>query len=96
MQATATVPKRPKATPPYDSAADVVRPYHIRHATGISATTAWRYRQKGQFPEPLRLTDGTVGWRRADLNAWLDSRCVRGHASADKESAPTRDHGARR
>jgi len=83
-------------TPPYDPAADIVRPYHIRHATGISETTAWRYRQKGQFPEPLRLTDGTVGWRRADINAWLDSRCVHRHCTVNTESAPTRSNGARR
>lgn len=61
-----------KAT--YDPTASIVRPRHLRHAVGLSPTTAWRLRQRGQFPEPIRLTARACGWRRADLVAWLDSR----------------------
>lgn len=74
MHANADGTKRTKATPAYDPAADIIRPYHIRQATGLSTTTVWRYRQRGGFPEALRLTDGTIGWRRADISAWLESR----------------------
>lgn len=74
MQAHTPNRKRAKAAPAYDPAADVIRPYHIRQATGLSTTTVWRYRQRGAFPEAIRLSDGTIGWRRADIAAWLDSR----------------------
>jgi len=74
----------------YDPSADVIRPRHLPQATGFSATTAWRMRQRGEFPEPIRLSVGTVGWYRRDIDAWLATR------RRTNESAPTRSNGARR
>lgn len=31
----------------------------------------WR---RGEFPEPVRLSDRLVGWRLADVKAWIASR----------------------
>jgi prophage regulatory protein len=39
----------------------------------ISVPTVWRMRESGRLPEPLRLTSQCLRWRRADINAFLES-----------------------
>jgi prophage regulatory protein len=58
----------------YDPSAAVVRPKHLQQVVGLSVTTAWRLRQLGQFPDPIQLSARSIGWRRADLDKWLESR----------------------
>ncbi len=41
---------------------------------GVSRTTLWRWQAAGEFPSPLRLGDATFRWRRAEIEAWLESR----------------------
>jgi prophage regulatory protein len=90
MQTISGNPKRARPLPPYDPAADVIRPRHLKAATGLSSTTIWRLRQRGEFPQPIRLSSGACGWFRGDLAEWLASR------GRTNESAPTRTTGARR
>ena len=33
---------------------------------------------EGSFPKPVKLGKRAVGWREADLRAWLNSRQVEG------------------
>lgn len=56
----------------------VLRPAQVSQAIGLSTTTLWRLRQRGEFPEPVRLSAGAVGWRRSDIAAWLDGRAGQG------------------
>jgi predicted DNA-binding transcriptional regulator AlpA len=39
----------------------------------ISRPTLQRWVEKGEFPPPIQL-GGLIGWKRADVVAWLDSR----------------------
>ena len=41
---------------------------------GLSATTIWRQRRRGQFPDPVRISPGCVAWREADIESWIASR----------------------
>ncbi len=41
---------------------------------GLSATTIWRLRRCGQFPDPVRISPGCVAWREADVEFWIASR----------------------
>jgi prophage regulatory protein len=70
---------KPRRRHPYDPTADIIRARDIRAATGLHPATIWRWRQVGLFPEPIRLGVQAVGWRRADINAWLDARARVGH-----------------
>lgn len=40
------------------------------------ATRLWLYRgaRSGTFPAPLRLSKAKIGWRRADVLRWLETR----------------------
>lgn len=39
-----------------------------------SKTTLWRMIQRGEFPKPLQISRGRVGWRQEDVTAWLEAR----------------------
>lgn len=46
----------------------------MRIAGGISQPTIFRLRQRGQFPEPIRLSPGRCAWSRREIAAWIESR----------------------
>lgn len=52
----------------------VLKPREVAEITGLSATTIWRERQRGTFPDPIKISAGRLGWRVSDLNAWLEER----------------------
>ena len=55
----------------------ILRVADVLAATALSRTTLWRRVKTGDFPAPLRLGGAgsrAVGWRRADVEAWIDSR----------------------
>ena len=41
---------------------------------GVSAATLGRMVHRGEFPAPIRLSRGRVGWRRATVERWLAER----------------------
>jgi prophage regulatory protein len=66
--------RRPAKRRPYDPTADIIRARDIRAATGLHPATVWRLRAAGKFPAPIRLGIQAIGWRRQDIETWLDSR----------------------
>lgn len=57
---------------------DVLSPRVVEARLGIDSTTIWRMRRRNEFPQPIRLSPGRVGYRRADIEAWIASRGSRG------------------
>ncbi len=41
---------------------------------GLTATTLYRWRSHGEGPRGFRLRGGTVRYRQADVDSWLDSQ----------------------
>ena len=39
--------------------------------TGLSRTTIWRKRRKGTFPRSVKISEGRVGFKISDLDAWM-------------------------
>ena len=52
--------------------------------TGISRSRIYVYmtRETDPFPRPLKLGPSSVGWRKAEVEAWLDARERGGSAGA--------------
>jgi predicted DNA-binding transcriptional regulator AlpA len=50
----------------------------VKDITGLSRTTAWRLQKAGDFPVPVVISPGRVGWRESELQAWKVSRTPRG------------------
>lgn len=65
------------ATPSSLNLDQIIRPRELANRIGLSLATIWRLRQRGDLPEPLRLSPGCVGWRASDIQAWLASRADR-------------------
>lgn len=55
----------------------IVRQREALELLGISYSTFWRLRKRGDFPDPIRLTSRTNGYQLVDLSAWLEARKVR-------------------
>lgn len=47
-----------------------------RVAATIGMGRSWIYLavQEGRFPPPIQLGARAIGWKRSDVQAWLDSR----------------------
>ena len=50
----------------------LLRPADVTDLLQIHRTTLWRWVAEGRFPKPIRISSGTVAWRRATVEAWLD------------------------
>lgn len=60
---------------PSDSTLDrIIRPRALADRLGVSATTLWRMRQRGDLPEPISISTGAKGWREGDIASWLAAR----------------------
>jgi prophage regulatory protein len=49
----------------------------LRSLTGLSDPTLWRMRQRGELPEPVRLSPGRVAWRADVIERWIEQRSER-------------------
>ena len=50
----------------------IVRQQELARELGVSSTTLWRLRD--ELPAAVQISKGIKGWRRADINAWLEER----------------------
>ena len=51
----------------------ILRLGDVAAITGLSKPTIHRRYRERTFPTPLRLGPNSIGWRRAEVEAWLDS-----------------------
>ena len=52
----------------------ILRIKDVTRITGLSRSTIYLLIDRGQFPKQVRLGARAVGWREADVLAWLESR----------------------
>ena len=54
-----------------------VRIYRVKglvELLSISRTTIWRMVKRGDFPQPICLGKRAKGWRREEIEEWVNSR----------------------
>ncbi len=57
----------------------LLKPAVVAKLLGVNPVTLWRMRRRGDFPPGIRLTygaTGRLGWRKADVLAWITSRSL--------------------
>lgn len=59
----------------------ILRRPDVLKITGLSASTLERMERQGKFPQRVRLSRSTVGWREDEIIEWVDSRDRGGQAS---------------
>jgi prophage regulatory protein len=52
----------------------ILRRRAVEAHTGLSRSTIYLLIQRGEFPPPIRLTRYAVGWKAAEIDAWLAAR----------------------
>ena len=69
----------PAGTPPAPAPATggLIRWSEVQNLTGLSRSTIDRLERAGSFPRRVILSENAVGWRRAEVMAWTQSREVR-------------------
>ena len=69
-------PQKPRAGQKsgYDPRAEIISPRHLRIVTGLPPVTVWRLRRQGLFPQPIKLSAKRIGWKRSDIDAWIEAR----------------------
>ena len=50
----------------------ILRVDDLTEMLGVSRKTIWSWRRSGDFPEPVKLGPRLIGWRRSDVDAWLN------------------------
>ena len=59
----------------------------VEKLIGIKRSTIYKLMREGLFPEPLKISDGTVRWPKAELETWLKSRP---RARGERRSQPSK------
>lgn len=45
-----------------------------RGLIGVSDKTIWQWVKQGQFPAPIKLSDGVTVWRMSEVLEWINSQ----------------------
>lgn len=64
----------------------------VEQSAGLSRTTAWRLRRRGDFPDPYVLSQRRVGYRETEIEAWKRWRA--GHRVRAAKSVRTKGQPA--
>jgi prophage regulatory protein len=52
----------------------IIRLPAVRARTGLPTSTIYHYIRLGSFPKQIVLGPRSVGWRVAEIDAWIESR----------------------
>jgi prophage regulatory protein len=52
----------------------VLRLPAVKHRTGLSRSSIYKFVAEGCFPQPVRLGARSVGWLEAEIDEWLGNR----------------------
>jgi prophage regulatory protein len=51
----------------------VLRMPQVVAATGLSRMTIYRLEKRGQFPSRIQLSPNSIGWRKDEVDHWIES-----------------------
>ena len=50
---------------------DLIRIKEVMSMTGLSKSSIYTYKNKGEFPNPIQLSSRSVAWVRVDVEQWI-------------------------
>ncbi|OWJ67822.1 helix-turn-helix transcriptional regulator [Inquilinus limosus] len=53
---------------------ETLRLPEVLRIAGVSDVTLWRWEKAGRFPRRFKLGPNSVGWDRADVEAWREAK----------------------
>lgn len=55
----------------------IIRLPEVGNMTGLSRSTIYARMTEGQFPKSIPLGGRLVGWRRSDIQSWIDQQAAK-------------------
>ena len=55
----------------------IIRMKQLTKLIGLSQPTIFRLRQRGDFPEPVKLSPGAKGYLFSDIESWLKHKTAK-------------------
>jgi len=52
----------------------IIRYPELKNKVTLSRTQIWRLERAGRFPKRIQISDNSVGWDDADIEAWMQAR----------------------
>ena len=52
----------------------ILRRRDVERATGLGRSSLYAYMAEGTFPRPIKLSQRSVGWIAAEVDAWIAQR----------------------
>ena len=53
---------------------EILKASEVARITTLSRPTIYRLIEQGRFPRPLQLSNQAVGWRKNEIEDWLETR----------------------
>jgi predicted DNA-binding transcriptional regulator AlpA len=53
---------------------EIIRRQELSSILQISLTTIWRLTKARKMPQPIRLSSRIIGWRRVEIENWLNNK----------------------
>ncbi len=50
----------------------ILRLHDVLQISGASRSSIYKWKNEGKFPQPVKLGPRAVGWRRSEVQQWLD------------------------
>lgn len=54
----------------------IYRRREVLELIGAGDNTIRRLMERGEFPRPIQISPRSIGWKKSDVHAWIDSRPV--------------------
>jgi prophage regulatory protein len=61
-----------------------LRRQEVEHVTGLGRSTIYDKMAAGEFPKPVPISSGAVGWLESEIAAWQEKRI----AARDRVNEP--------
>lgn len=74
--------RRPAATDLRQSEDAILRPATVAKRLGVTRGTIYRWISLGDFPRPIRLGGGSVGWWASEVEDWVARRAAESRRTA--------------
>jgi prophage regulatory protein len=69
------VDDRSEARAPAAVVPELLRSVEAARMLSIGTRTLWRWSRSGKMPRPVKIADGTVRFRTAELKEWIAAGC---------------------
>lgn len=74
-----------------ESSHRIYPPREVERITTLSPTTIWRRVKDGEFPAPVQLSPGRIGWLAASVDEWIEKKFGLKPSEPEPDAAATDD-----